>query len=113
MKLLLEEYGLDKISDAVRKSMTGFGGGMQRKYTCGAVIAGVAAIGIYRGRTEASESRERSAAAVRVFLERFEVLNGSLLCSELSCKYAPKSDEMYRHCTAFVLCAARLTRELI
>ena len=113
MKLLLEEYGLDKISDAVRKSMTGFGGGMQRKYTCGAVIAGVAAIGIYRGRTEASESRERSAAAVRVFLERFEVLNGSLLCSELSCGYAPKSDEMYRHCTEFVLCAARLARELI
>ena len=64
LRCLIEEGIIDPPPEVVRM-MTGFGGGMQRGTTCGAVVAAVAAIGWATGRTEPGQSREPSAAAVR------------------------------------------------
>ena len=113
LRCLIEEGVIDAPLDAVRM-MTGFGGGMQRGTTCGAVVGAVAAIGWALGRTEPGESREESAEAVRVFLERFEEEFGSLNCRELQALhvggYALKSDGMYRKCADFLKKSIELTK---
>ena len=105
LRCLIEDGVIAPPPEVVRM-MTGFGGGMQRGTTCGAVVAAVAAIGWATGRTEPGQSREPSAAAVREFLRRFEETFGSLTCRELQAVYvkehALKSEGMYRSCTAFV-----------
>jgi len=113
LRCLIEEGVIDAPLDAVRM-MTGFGGGMQRGTTCGAVVGAVAAIGWVLGRTEPGESRAESAEAVRVFLERFEKEFGSLNCSELQELHmngcALKSDEMYHKCADFLKKSLALTK---
>ena len=44
LRCLIEENVIDAPQEAVRM-MTGFGGGMQRGTTCGAVVGAVAALG--------------------------------------------------------------------
>ncbi len=105
MRCLIENGVIDAPIETVRM-MTGFGGGMQRGATCGAVIAAVAAIGWITGRIEPGESRSASSAAVKEFLGQFEETFGALTCEELQALHAKdcalKSDEMYRRCTAFL-----------
>ena len=105
LRCLIEDGVIAPPPEVVRM-MTGFGGGMQRGTTCGAVVAAVAAIGWATGRTEPGQSREPCAAAVREFLRRFEETFGSLTCRELQAVYvkehALKSEGMYRSCTVFV-----------
>ena len=102
--------------DVVRM-MTGFGGGMQRGSTCGAVVGAVAALGWVTGRTEPDEPRTESAAAVKEFLKRFEAEFGTLSCRELQATYvkehALKSDGMYRKCTVFVEKAVDIVKEIL
>ena len=116
LRCLIEEGVIDLPPEAVRM-MTGFGGGMQRGTTCGAVVAAVASIGWATGRTEPGQSREPSAAAVREFLRRFEEAFGTLTCRELQAVYvkehALKSEGMYRACTVFVKRAVELAREIL
>lgn len=116
VRCLIEDGVIDAPLEAVRM-MTGFGGGMQRGTTCGAVIGAVAAIGWVTGRTEAEQSREPSAKAVRAFLTAFEAGFGTLSCRELQATYvkehALKSEGMYRHCTVFVERAVELAREIL
>ena len=113
LRCLIEEGVIDAPLDAVRM-MTGFGGGMQRGTTCGAVVGAVAAIGWVLGRTEPEASREESAEAVRAFLECFEKEFGSLNCSELQELHmngcALNSDEMYRKCADFLKKSLALTK---
>ena len=105
LRCLIEDGAIDAPMDTVRM-MTGFGGGMQRGSTCGAVIGAVAALSWATGRTEPDASRAESAVAVREFLKRFESTFGTLSCRELQVTYvkehALKSDGMYRKCTVFV-----------
>lgn len=97
--------------------MTGFGGGMQRGTTCGAVVGAVAALGWATGRTEPEQAREPSAKAVREFLREFENSFGTLNCRELQAAYvkehALKSEGMYRSCTVFVERAIELVRDIL
>lgn len=116
LRCLIEDGVIAPPPEVVRM-MTGFGGGMQRGTTCGAVVAAVAAIGWATGRTEPGQSREPSAAAVREFLRRFEETFGSLTCRELQAVYvkehALKSEGMYRSCTAFVEKAVELAQDIL
>jgi len=116
LRLLIEQGVIDAPIETVRM-MTGFGGGMQRGTTCGAVIGAVAAIGWVTGRTEPDAPREPSGEAVRVFLQRFEEKFRVLDCDALQVAYvqdyALKSDGMYRSCCAFVETAVRLTEEIL
>jgi C_GCAxxG_C_C family probable redox protein len=111
MRLLAEAYS--DLPKDMQKMMTGFGGGMQRGLTCGAVTAAVAAIGMKTGRLEMEESREPSAKAVRAFLDRFEAEFGALTCDRLTEGFTSKSDEMYRHCGRFVAFSADLAIKII
>lgn len=116
LRCLIESGAVDAPANAVRM-MTGFGGGMQRGSTCGAVIGAVAALSWVTGRTEPEESRAESAAAVREFLKRFEAEFGALTCRELQATYvkehALKSDGMYRKCTVFVEKAIDIAKEIL
>jgi len=116
LRCLIEDGVINAPMDTVRM-MTGFGGGMQRGTTCGAVIGAVAALSWATGRTEPDASRAESAAAVREFLKRFEAEFGTLSCKELQTTYvkehALKSDGMYRKCTVFVEKAIEITKEIL
>ncbi len=116
LKCLIEDGVIDAPPETIRM-MTGFGGGMQRGTTCGAVVGAVAAIGWAMGRTEPDEPRGRSAEAVRKFLGRFEAEFGTINCRELQRTYvkehALKSEGMYRTCTVFVERAIELAAYII
>lgn len=105
LRALIEDGVVKLPMDAV-KMMTGFGGGMQRGTTCGAVVGAVAAIGALTGRTDPDQPRAASAAAVREFLRRYEEAFGCIDCDSLRNTYAKehalKSEGMYRACTVFV-----------
>jgi len=116
VRCLIEAGVIEAPMDVVRM-MTGFGGGMQRGSTCGAVVGAVAALGWVTGRTEPDEPRTESAAAVKEFLKRFEAEFGTLSCRELQATYvkehALKSDGMYRKCTVFVEKAVDIVKEIL
>ena len=116
LRCLIEAGAIDAPPEAVRM-MTGFGGGMQRGTTCGAVVGAVAALGWATGRTEPGQSREASAREVREFLRRFEACFGTLDCRALQATYvkdhALKSEGMYRSCTVFVEKAVELVQEIL
>lgn len=116
LRCLIEDGAINAPMDIVRM-MTGFGGGMQRGSTCGAVIGAVAALSWATGRTEPDASRAESAAAVREFLKRFEAEFGTLSCKELQATYvkehALKSDGMYRKCTVFVEKAIEIAKDVL
>jgi C_GCAxxG_C_C family probable redox protein len=116
LRCLIEEQVIDAPPETVRM-MTGFGGGMQRGMTCGAVVGAVAALGWAAGRTEPEQDREPSAKMVRAFLQEFESSFGTLNCRELQTAYvkehAIKSEGMYRCCTIFVERAIELVQEIL
>ncbi len=116
LRCLIEEQVIDAPPETVRM-MTGFGGGMQRGTTCGAVVGAVAALGWVAGRTESEQDREPSAKVVRTFLQEFENSFGTLNCRELQAAYvkehALKSEGMYRSCTVFVERAMELVRVIL
>jgi len=116
LRCLIEDGVIDPPMETVRM-MSGFGGGMQRGTTCGAVIATVAALSWVTGRTEPDESRRESAEAVREFLKRFEAEFGTLSCKELQTTYvkehALKSDGMYRKCKVFAEKAIEIAKDIL
>lgn len=116
LRCLIEEQVIDAPPETVRM-MTGFGGGMQRGMTCGAVVGAVAALGWAAGRTEPEQDRGPSAKMVRAFLQEFESSFGTLNCRELQTAYvkehAIKSEGMYRCCTVFVERAIELVQEIL
>ena len=116
LRCLIEEGVINAPPETVRM-MTGFGGGMQRGTTCGAVVGAVAALSWATGRTEPEQAREPSAKAVREFLREFENSFGTLNCRELQAVYvkdhALKTEGMYRCCTVFVERAIELVRDIL
>ena len=116
LRCLIEEGVIDAPRETVRM-MTGFGGGMQRGKTCGAVVGAVAALGWATGRIDPEQAREPSAKVVRSFLQEFENSFGTLNCRELQAVYvkehALKSEGMYRSCTVFVERAIELVRDIL
>lgn len=116
VRCLIEQGIIDAPPETVRM-MTGFGGGMQRGCTCGAVVGAVAAIGWVTGRTEPNQDRSPSSKMVREFLRRFEAEFNTLECRTLQSVYVKqhglRSEGMYRACTVFVERAAALAAECL
>lgn len=78
------QYGLDR--DKALKLATGFGGGMGRLgRTCGAVTGAYMIIGLKYGMglNEDTEAKERTYQIIRKFSNKFEEINGSVICKEL------------------------------
>ena len=78
------DMGMER--DAALKTAQAFGGGMaQMGETCGAVTGAFMAIGLKYGRTRADddESKRRTYALVREFVEQFRARNGTIVCREL------------------------------
>jgi len=110
---LVDSLGKYEMPAELIKTMSGFGGGMQRGLTCGAVAAGVALLGLYTGRTKPTESREPTVEAVKIYLEEFEKRFGSLICEQLKADFRSKTDEMYDHCTQFVIGSAEIAAKIL
>lgn len=89
-----EEIGLNK--DDALKIASGFGGGMRRGATCGAVTGAIMAIGSKYGHfivgdTKAKEKAYRLTGELQ---ERFEEIHGTIVCKELLGYDLSKEEDM-------------------
>lgn len=115
--------GFDR--DAALQLACGLGAGMGRKEeVCGAVTAGILALGLRYGRGEAEDAAktEETYLKTREFMDRFAASHGSVLCRELiACDLlTPEGRESYRDrdllhrtCAGCVRTAATLVDEMI
>lgn len=79
-----EEFGMDK--ETALKISGAFGGGMaQMGETCGAVTGAFMVLGLRYGRINAKdlETKEKLYSAVKDFVEKFKLQNGTIVCREL------------------------------
>ena len=78
-----EELGVDQ--ETALKISCGFGGGMCNGEICGAVTGAVMVIGLKNGQGngEDKESKEKIFEVVKEFTNRFQSVNGSIICKEL------------------------------
>lgn len=78
-----EDLGLD-LGLGYRIS-AGFGGGMRKGEVCGAVTGAIMALGLRYGHfiEGDTEGKNMIAAKTQAFNQRFEEMNGSLICKEL------------------------------
>jgi len=102
--LSLKQAGVYDVPDVIVRASTGFaGGGGGKKEVCGAVIAGIQAIGLKHGRVDKSVDRkaamEPSGLLVADFKERF----GTVSCRELVKEFPDfNNPERKEHCAQFV-----------
>ncbi len=78
---------LGKKNDDLIKAMTPFGGGLGgHGEVCGAVIGGLAAIGLLFGRDKAGEDDMKMWKYSREFMKRFEkeIAGGTILCRDIA-----------------------------
>ena len=104
----LKQAGVYDVPDILVRASTGFaGGGGGTKEICGAVIAGIQAIGLKHGRVDKSVDRkaamEPSGQLVADFKDRF----GTVSCRELVKDFSNlTSPERKEHCAQFVVTVA-------
>ena len=77
------EYGLDE--KLALKLATCFGGGARKGEMCGAVSGALMVLGLLCGHSESGdlESKAKSYAMTKEFMDRFAYKNGSVVCREL------------------------------
>lgn len=119
LKGVTEALGCD--CDAAPRIATGFGAGIARHgETCGAVVGGVMAIGLMRGREAPGDDQARGATydAVTELIQSFRAQHGTLCCRELTgcdllteegAAKAAAIDLHHNHCPKFVALAAELS----
>jgi len=117
------QYGLDR--DIALKIATGFGGGMSHfGRTCGAVTGAYMAIGLKYGMgiNEVTEAKEKTYQVIREFSNRFEEINGSVLCKELlgcdintpeGIEYFTQNELFEKKCIQYVKNAVEILEELL
>ena len=118
-----EDFGLDQ--ETTLKIAGPFGGGMGRMAeTCGTVTGALMALGLKYGATngEDKETKERTYALAREFVERFKARNGAATCRALL-EYDISTPEGYQtvqdqkltklRCPKFVSDAAEIAEEMI
>jgi C_GCAxxG_C_C family probable redox protein len=102
----------------------GFGGGMRRAETCGAVTGALMVIGLKHGpsRCGDKDGKDRAYRLAAEFQQRFASRHGSTICRDLlGCDISTedghrqaKEQEMFdRRCPAFVRDAAAILQELL
>lgn len=114
LRYLIEQGTIDLPLDSV-KLMTGLHGGMGRCAKCGAVNAGVVALGSKFGRVEPEEVDElyRCMSITEEFLKAFETKFGTLNCKELVGNRVTGDMAVMKECADYVLEAAKMVEELI
>ncbi len=117
------QYGLD--NDTALKLATGFGGGMARfGRTCGAVSGAFMVIGLKYGMgiNEDIEVKEKTYQVIRKFSDRFQEINGSVICRELlGCDintlegkdYYNQNEFFEKKCLQYVKNAAEVLEEIL
>jgi C_GCAxxG_C_C family probable redox protein len=111
--------------DAALQLACGLGAGMgQKEQVCGAVTAGILALGLRYGRGEAEDTSktEETYLKTREFMDRFQARHGSISCRELiGCdlltpegkRAYDDQDVLHRTCAHCVRTAAELVDEMI
>jgi C_GCAxxG_C_C family probable redox protein len=114
-----EELKIDE--NTALKLASGFGGGMARGETCGAVTASYMVIGMKHGHTGSAPSeKENTKMLIRKFNECFVAEHGSLICKELiGCdisnheghEKAKEKDAFNQFCPRFIASACNLLED--
>jgi len=116
------KYGLDR--NTALKLATGFGGGMRLGKTCGAVTGAFMVIGLKYGMgiNEEIELKEKTYQVIRKFSDRFQEINGSVICRKLlDCDInTPEGKDYYiqnelfeKKCLKYVKNAAEVLEEIL
>lgn len=117
------QYGLNR--DTALKLSTGFGGGIARfGKTCGAVSGAFMIIGLKYGMgiNEDKQAQEETYQFIRLFSNRFQEINGSIVCRELlGCDInTPEGKDYYsqneffeKKCLQYVRNAAEILEEIL
>ena len=117
------QYGLDQ--DTALKLATGFGGGIARfGRTCGAVSGACMVIGLKYGMgiNKEIELKENTYQLIRKFSDRFQEINGSVICKELlGCDinthegkdYYIQNEFFEKKCLHYVKNAAEVLEEIL
>ncbi len=104
----LRQAAVVDVPDELVRASTGLaGGGGGKKEICGAVVAGIQAIGLKHGRVDKSMDRkpamELSGRLIAEFKNRF----GTVSCHELTKNFSDfNSPERKEHCAKFVVSVA-------
>lgn len=118
-----EQFGIDK--ETALKVASAFGGGMaQMGETCGAVTGAFIVLGLKYGRITAKdlETKEKLYSAVKDFVEKFKLQNGTIVCRELlGCdistqegrEYAKQQNLFKTLCPKFVTLSVEYLEEAI
>jgi C_GCAxxG_C_C family probable redox protein len=115
------DYGLSAL-DALKVSC-GFGGGMRRAETCGAVTGALMVLGLCYGPEDASDTSAKNDVYSKVteFCTRFESDCSSIICRELlgcnittaeGMKHAKKNNLFKTVCPKMVEAAAEILEEM-
>ncbi|UCC19433.1 MAG: C_GCAxxG_C_C family protein [Promethearchaeota archaeon] len=117
------QFGLDR--DLALKIATGFGGGMARLgNTCGAVTGAFMVIGLRYGMgiNNYNGAKENTYELIREFSNRFQSINGSLICRELlgcdintpeGSEYFRQNDLFEKKCIQYVKNAVEILEEIL
>lgn len=122
LTIYCERYGVDHVTGA--RLAAGFGAGMQKAKTCGAVTGAIMVIGLHFGDEGSVKSAGRKAVytAVQDFIGKFEQLHGTLSCRDLlgcdvntpeGMQIAAEKDLFKTVCPKFVQDAAMLLDQVI
>jgi len=115
-------YGVDETTAV--KIAAGFGAGMQRSKTCGAVTGAIMVLGLHFGNEDSVKSAGRKAVyqAINSFTEQFEQIHGTMDCKELlgcdvntpeGAKAAAENNLFRTACPGFVKDAATIVDRII
>lgn len=114
VKTIKDEFGLP-VTDDVIKMASGFPVGMGGSgCTCGAVVGGIMAIGLFFGRTEAKDEKVKKAMALANELHNtFKERHKNLCCRILTKGMVLGSPEHMKQCISFTGEVAEETAKII
>jgi C_GCAxxG_C_C family probable redox protein len=114
VKTIKDEFGLD-ITDDVIKMASGFPVGMGGSgCTCGAVVGGIMAIGLFFGRSKAKDAKvEKTMALAKELHDLFKERHKNLCCRVLTKGMTLGSPEHMNQCISFTGEVAEETAKII
>lgn len=94
---------LDVSDDVIRSSTPLAGGVGETRHMCGALLAGVQAIGLRWGRVDPSVSRERAVERAADLVHRFQTTFDTLACDDLIRRFPDVASRARKeHCARIV-----------